>query len=495
MIETALFSLDKPALLELIQKQQSQIQDQELRVEKLQHQIEKLWKIISGKTSEKFIAANPPDSNQAELGFDLGRLAAPEVEMQTITYKRPIKKEKSNHKGRLPLPDHLERKDIIIEPNEDVTGLIKIGEEITERLASEPGKLFVKRYRRAKYGRPQGEGVVIGELPSFIIPKGIADASLLALIIIQKYVDHLPLYRQIEMFKRMGVEIPPSTMSDWVMMCMKELAPLYEILKAKILSAGYLMADETPIKVLDQDPEKGNIHLGYFWVYRDPQSGLVLFDYRPGRAGEWPAKILKNFEGYLQSDGYAVYDKFDNEKITLLHCMAHARRKFKDAINNNSAPAEHVLIEMQKLYDVERTCRELNYTHQQRYELRQEKSMPVLKNLHQWLKDNMNVGSKKSAIRTAINYSLQRWEKLMIYASNGVLEIDNNLVENSIRPVALGKKNYLFAGSDAAAQISAMIYSFVGTCKLKGVEPFQWLKNVLEVLPDWKANRLEELLP
>jgi hypothetical protein len=276
---------------------------------------------------------------------------------------------------------------------------------------------------------------------------------------------------------------------------MKELIPLYELLKTKILSAPYLMADETPLKVLDQDPQKGNIHLGYFWVYRDPVSGLVLFDYRPGRGREGPADILKNFEGFLQTDGYSVYENFDNNRIKLFHCMAHARRKFDEALSNDRSRAGHVLLEMQKLYDVERICRESTYTHQQRLELRQEKSMPVLTALHQWLKENAGAGTKKSAIRTAINYSLQRWEKLMIYASNGMLEIDNNLVENSIRPVALGKKNYMFAGSHHAAEIAAMIYSLLGTCKLKGVEPFGWLKNIFEVLPDWKFNRLEELLP
>ena len=213
-----------------------------------------------------------------------------------------------------------------------------------------PGKLFVKRYRRAKYAKPKGEGVITGELPSFIIPRGIAGASLLALIIIQKYVDHLPLYRQIEMFKRMGIEIPSSTMSDWVAMCIKELAPLYEALKTKILSAKYLMADETPIKVLDRD-KKGNIHLGYYWVYRDPQSGLVFFDYRPGRGREGPTDILKNFEGYLQADGYNVYENFDTKKITLIHCMAHARRKFDEAVKDDHHRANHALTEIQKLYD------------------------------------------------------------------------------------------------------------------------------------------------
>jgi transposase len=484
VIETQDLLLENQKLREENQQLKSQIQ-------KLQNQTEQLIRIIYGKKSERYAPAIP---GQTSLPFDITVSEKPEVKKETIIYEREKPSGKSNHKGRLPLPDHLQRVDVNIAPKEDVTGLVKIGEEITEQLECEPGKLFVKRYRRAKYAKPQGEGVVIGELPSFIVPRGIAGASLLALIIIQKYVDHLPLYRQIEIFKRMGIEIPSSTMSDWVALCMNELTPLYEALKAKILSANYLMADETPIKVLDRD-KNGNITLGYYWVYRDPGSGLVLFDYRPGRGREGPEDILKNFEGFLQADGYPVYENFDTKKITLFHCMAHARRKFDEALSNDRIRAEYVLLEMQKLYHVEKTCRELNYSHGQRYELRQEKSIPVLENLHRWLKENMQAGNPKSPIRTAINYSLQRWDKLMLYASNGMLEIDNNLVENSIRPVALGKKNYLFAGSHEAAKRAAMIYSLLGTCKLKGVEPFEWLKNVFEVLPDSKANRLEELLP
>lgn len=488
MIETINIS-DNAALLQIIQRQESQIEELKSQVQVLRDHLTKALKAAFGSKSEKFIS-----DPGVELPLNIAMIAAPVPELETISYKRAKSSGQSKHKGRLPLPDHLERVDVIIEPTEDVSGLVKIGEEITEQLECTPGKLFVKRYRRTKYGKPKGEGVIIGELPSFIVPRGIAGASLLALIIIQKYVDHLPLYRQIEMFKRMGIEIPSSTMSDWVAMCIKELAPLYEALKTKLLSAKYLMADETPIKVLDRD-KNGNITLGYYWVYRDPGSGLVLFDYRPGRGREGPTDILKNFEGYLQADGYTVYENFDTEKITLLHCMAHARRKFDEALKDDCNRANHVLCEMQKLYAVERTSREMNYSFQQRYQLRQEKSIPVLKELHQWLKDNMTVGNPKSPIRIAINYSLQRWDKLMLYASNGMLEIDNNLVENSIRPVALGKKNYLFAGSHHAAQISAMIYSLLGTCKLQGVEPFAWLKNIFEVLPDWKANKLQELLP
>lgn len=322
----------------------------------------------------------------------------------------------------------------------------------------------------------------------------MAGAGLLAWIVVQKYVDHLPLHRQIEQFKRFGMRIPSSTMSDWVGMSLKELTPLYEVLKKKTLASNYLQADETPIQVLD-DTKKGKSHRGYYWVYRDPQAGLVLFDYRESRSRQGPSEMLKDFEGYLQSDGYAAYENFDRGKITLMHCMAHAGRYFEQALDNDRKRAEHALSQIQELYSIERFTRVNQLTHVERYDVRQESSMPILNQMHQWLKENIMQVTPKSAIGTAMSYSLSRWDKLMIYASDGRLEIDNNLVENSIRPIAIGRKNYLFAGSHHAAKRAAMIYSLLGACKLKGVEPFSWLKNVFEVLPDWKCNRLQELLP
>jgi transposase len=491
VIDVPISSLEKPELLQLINRQQSQIQEQDLQIKKLQHQIEQLLRTVFGKKSERF---TPNIPEQIELPLDIKPILEPEVQKETITYERKKSNRKSNHKGRLPIPDHVEREKIKVKTLEDTTGLIKIGEEITEQLEYKPGKLYVKQYIREKFAKPNGEGVLIAPLPNFIIQRGMAGAGLLAWIIVQKYVDHLPLYRQIEQFKRFGMPVPSSTMSDWVAMSLRELTPLYEVLKKKTLSANYLQADETPIKVLDEK-KKGESHRGFYWVYRDPQSGLVLFDYRESRSREGPTEMLKDFKGYLQSDGYSAYENFNKGKITLIHCMAHARRYFEQALDNDRKRAEHALKEIQELYLIERFARENKLTQVERYDMRQEESMPVLKNLHEWLKENYMQVTPQSAIGKAISYSLSRWDKLMIYASDGRLEIDNNLVENSIRPIAIGRKNYLFAGSHDAARRAAMIYSLLGTCKLKGKEPFAWLKNVFEVLPDWKANRLEELLP
>jgi transposase len=476
-------------LLEIKQLREENI-SQRSQIQKLQHQLEQLLRSQFGSKSEKFSAPE----NQFELGFNLPPLPQPEKKKETITYEREKRSGKSNHKGRLPFPEHLPRVDEIHEPKEDVSGMIKIGEEVTERLDCEPGKLFVTRIIRPKYAKKNNDGVVIADLPSSPIEKGKVGASVLALIIIQKYVDHLPLYRQIEMFKRMGMEIPSSTMSDWVKLAGELIAPLYEALVKKILKSEYLQADETRIQVLDRNKKK-KTHRGWYWTYRDVQSGLVFFEYHESRGREGPSRLLNDFYGYLQTDGYEVYNQFDKNNITHVLCMAHARRYFEQALTNDTELAELVLKEIQKLYAVEKYCRENNLSVYDRLDLRQEKSVPVLQQLYQWLKDTVVKVTPTSAIGKAIAYALPRWERLMLYAHDGRLEIDNNLVENAIRPIAIGRKNYLFAGSHEAAQTAAMFYSLLGTCKLKNVEPFQWLKKLLEVLPDYPANKLEDLLP
>jgi transposase len=223
--ETQIDSLEKPELLKLVHHQQSQIQEQGLQIKKLQHQIEQMLRTVFGKKSERFIPNIP---NQIELPLDIKPSSEAEIKTETITYERKKSNSTSNHKGRLPIPDHIIRKEIVVKSMEDTTGLVKIGEEITEQLDYEPGKLFVNRYIREKFAKPNGEGVIIAPLPNFIIQRGMAGAGLLAWIIVQKFVDHLPLYRQIEQFKRFGMPVPSSTMSDWVAMSLKELTPLYE---------------------------------------------------------------------------------------------------------------------------------------------------------------------------------------------------------------------------------------------------------------------------
>ena len=255
------------------------------------------------------------------------------------------------------------------------------------------------------------------------------------------------------------------------------------------------MADETPIAVLTQD-KPGATHKGYHWVYYDPVNRLVLFDYRKTRGKEGPDELLKNYTGHLQTDGYTAYSHLEKtNNITLLACMAHARRKFEHAQENNPTLAGAALKMFQQLYDIERDARQENLPAGAIKELRQEKSKPILNQLEAWLKEQIILTVPKSAIGSAIAYTLTLWPRLIRYIDNGQFHIDNNLIENSIRPVALGRKNYLFAGSHEAAQQAAVIYSILATCKLQGVEPFAYLTKILSIIPDFPANQVHTLLP
>ncbi len=474
------------------------LEEKDFRITKLETELAQLKRLIFGSKSERFVPSVVTEQTALEL--NVGQIAPPPAEKETITYDRTKNKSTQPHPGRLPIPAHIPRIEIEVKPSEDVIGLKTIGEEITEELEYKPGSFYVNKYIRKKYIREKenaNEGekeIIIAPLPTRPIDKCIAGPGLLSSIIIEKFVDHLPLYRQQQRFSREAVHLPSSTIIGWVNGCCALLEPMYETLKNEVLSQNYIQADETPIPVLDKN-KKHTTHQGYHWVYHAPEIKTVLFDYQKGRSREGPKEILKNFSGHLQTDGYNAYEIFDTDKITLFHCMAHARRKFEQALDNDKQRAEYVLAQMQKLYATERKAREEILSPAQRYELRQTESITVLGEIKVWLKENITQVLPKSSIGEAIAYSLARWEKLCIYASDGKLEIDNNLVENVIRPVALGRKNYLFAGSHDSAQRAAMLYSFMATCKLTGVEPVAWLTKTLSLIPDHKANRLAQLLP
>ena len=470
----------------------------QLRVEKLEHELLQLKKMIFGSRHERFA---PTDVNPSQLSLDIQseQTAICNIaDAKKITYIRSnttIEQKPLLHPGRMKLPENLRREEIVIEPTEDITGCRKMGEEITEVLEYQPGELFVKKYIRVKYAKANNSGVVIGELPARPLEKAMAGPGLLAQIIIDKYIDHLPLHRQMQRFERGGIKIAYSTLTDWVSSTSELIKPLYEALKAEVLKSDYLHADETPIKVLDKDKSNG-VHRGYYWVYQDSIKKVVFFDYQESRGREGPSGILENFSGYLQTDGYAVYEVFDKRKqITLIHCMAHARRMFHDALENDEYRSSYALEQIQKLYAIERMCKEESLGFAQILELRQEKAVPVLESLGKWMKEQYLQVTPKSPIGKAIAYTLERWTRLSLYAENGMLNIDNNPVENSIRPVALGRKNYLFAGSHYAAQRSGMLYSLLGTCKMHGIEPYSWLRDTLERIATHPINRISELLP
>jgi transposase len=482
----------------LYEEEKLQNNELQIAVTALQQQLAQLQKMIFGSRHERFV---PGDVNPSQLALDI---AAEATAVCSVPDAKKISYVKTNlsveqkplvHPGRMKLPEHLRREETLIEPAGDVSGLKKIGEEITEILEWQPGELFVKKYVRPKYAKPGNEGVIVGTLPSRPLEKAIAGAGLLAQIVIDKYVDHLPLHRQMQRFERNGVKLPYSTLTDWVSATCKLIAPLYEALKKEVLKTGYLHADETPIKVLDKD-KKGQTHRGYYWVYQNSWNKIVFFDYQEGRGREGPMQILENFKGYLQTDGYSAYEIFDKRPgVTLLHCMAHARRMFSDALENDQGRSEHALQELQKLYAIERACKEGNLSFEQIKDARQQQSVPILHALGQWMKEQYMQVTPKSSIGKALAYSMERWPRLSRYSEDGALNIDNNPVENSIRPVAVGRKNYLFAGSHEAAQRSAMLYSLLGTCKMHQIEPYQWLKTVLDAIADHPINQIEKLLP
>jgi transposase len=471
-------------------------EQQELTIIQLRHELEQLRKMIFAARSERFVPADASVTQQLALGLAAEKQQATAVAQQ-IAYTRIINDPASiqvSRPVRTPLPAHLERREIILEP-EQTEGLRRIGEDVTEELEYEPGKLFVNRYVRPKYVNADNTGILIACMVDRPLPKAIAGAGLLTQIVIDKYVDHLPLHRQQERFKREGVNIAYSTITDWLSNTCKLIEPLYDALKKQILASDYLHADETPIKVLDKD-KKGETHRGYYWVYHNSLSDLVLFDYQLGRGRDGPRTILKNFKGHLQTDGYAVYDIFQERKdITLLHCMAHARRKFYEAQPSDAMRARHVLEQMQLLYEIERKAKEEELTQTQTTDLRQKEALPILESLGSWMKQAYTQVLPRSVIGKALGYSIERWDALCLYTTDGRLNIDNNPVENAIRPVAIGRKNYLFAGSHEAAQRSAMLYSLLGTCKLHDVNPFNWLKSVLSNIATHPINRVHELLP
>lgn len=471
------------------------IQDMLEKFSSMKFELSQLKRLIFGSKRERFVSG--AEDGQMNLPFDVEIASQEEIGVGITEKVSSFQRQKrKNHPGRLTLPDHLPVEEVIIEPEEDVTGLKCIGYEITDELEYQQAILKINRIKRPKYAMKDNEGIICGNLPSRPIDKGIAGPGLLSHIIVSKYVYHIPYYRQNQRFKtEHQIDIPRSTMGGWQGSIANLIYLLYEEHKRQVLGQGYLQVDETPIQVLDPK-KKGTTHRGYYWVYYSPIQRMVLFDYQEGRGREAPRKLLSDFKGYLQTDGYKVYDWFGKQKdITLLSCMAHARRMYEKSLGDDQKRAEYAMTEIQKLYQIERRAREQKLTPEQRHTLRLDESLPILNDLGKWIAAQVRTTMPKSPFGKALVYSVSRWDNLMQYLKDGYLEIDNNLVENSIRPTALGKKNYLFAGSHASAQSAAMFYSFFGTCKHNNVDPFTWLKKVLEIIPDYPANKLSDLLP
>lgn len=414
-------------------------------------------------------------------------------------YEKQQTKLKVHHPGRNPLPDTLRREVITLQPDEDVSNLQPVGQEIKEVLEYQAGELYVKQFVRPEYIKPSEDGLnasrIIAPLPVMPLEKSIAGPSLLTQLLVSKFVDHQPVYRQLEIFKRQNVNINHSTVSGWIKEAVTLIEPVYNLHCKEVLASHYLNVDETTIKVLDKD-KKGKTHQGYYWVYYDTQRKLALFDYQPGRGALYPQAMLYKFKGYLQTDGYDAYEAFDKvEGITTLCCWAHARRKFYEAKDYDNSNAEKILEKIQLLYQVEAHCRDENYSPEQIKHYRAEHAVPILADLQILLKDLLIKSLPSGPLGKATSYTLKRWKKFCTYTNDGILQIDNNLVENSIRPVALGRKNYLFAGSHERAQDAAMLYSLFATCRLHQVNPEKWLTHLFENINLTTKDKLHLLLP
>ena len=478
----------------------SKIEYQELldfkaEVALLKHELAELRRMVFGQKRERFI---PDDPAQGSL-FNFPPNEVVETQKENISYTRIKPKKGQKQPLRAEIPSYVPCREEIIEPKNIDKNSKRIGQRITEILEYEPANIYVRKIICPKYlveTSDEETKIKVAPLPSLPIPKGNAGASIIAHILVSKFTDHLPYYRQSKIFKRQGLYIPDSTIGGWANIATSRwLTPLWEAMKAKIVETDYLMADETPLPVLTED-KPGTTHRGYHWVYYDPIRKMAVFDYRESRGREGPKNFLKNFSGYLQTDGYQAYEKLAPPgRIKLLACMAHVRRKYKNALGNDPKRAKKALTIIQNLYKLEREAQEQEFSYDEIKSLRQEKSVEILEKFEKFLIEEKPRVLPQSAIGKAFGYTLHLWPRLKRYVDDGRLKIDNNLVENSIRPVALGRKNYLFAGSHDGARNAAVIYSLLATCKLNNIEPFEWLKNALETIPDYPANQLHRLIP
>ncbi len=458
--------------------------------QKVQLLIQKLF----GKSSEKI----NPDQLALMFGEDSVAPGTPEAAAEVEEVKVPRKKRKLKPRSER-LPDDLPVEEVVIEPEEVMANpeaFKRIGEEVTEELDVVPTKFFKRRIIRPKYVRiaDRSKPPVLAPAPKRIIDNSYASAGLLLNIVLAKYCDHLPLYRQAQIFKtRFGVELSRQTMSDWMYRLAQMLAMIYEAIRDEIRTESYLQIDETPVHY--QNPGNGKCSQGYLWPYHAPGKA-VFFEWHTGRGSECMDQTLKNFEGIVQSDGYSAYSAYlkrhPKAKIKLAACWAHARRKFHDA-RNESPFAARMLLEIGELYKIEAELRK--NPKKDRRAVRQEKSRPILHRIGLQLQADQKKHLPKSATGQAISYTLNLWDKLLVYTDHAEMEIDNNLVENAIRPTAIGKKNWLFFGSADAGQTSAIHYTLLETCRKLGINPDEYLRDVLPRLPHMTNQTAKNYTP
>ncbi len=466
----------------------------------LKMELANLKKIIFGSKTERYVSKNI-DPSQGSL--------FPQPEPEKLKKKQKNKKppvsKKTKKKKAKGFPESLKRVVEYIEAegiNKDDFKLI--GEDITELLAYQKGYFYIRKIVRPRYAKKDGSTVIQANIPERLLPKSKLDESLVAHLIVEKACFHTPVYRFAKKMELMDCEgVSNSTLHNGFHRATEMLSPLYNLMLKEMQESNYLQADESPIKVLNHQGKKKESK-GYMWVYRNPHTGAVAFSYDPTRSQANPDVFLEKFKGHLQTDGYPGYNKYGKrDDITLLNCMAHARRKFTDALKYDEHRANYFLEHLQKLYRIERKAKEENLTSEQILKLRQSQAIPILKILKEWLTDQLPQVPPSSAIGKAIAYTLKRWKLLSVYTSAGYLEIDNNLIENKIRPLALGRKNYLFAHNENTAQNLALLYSLIGTCHANDINPIKYISWILKkvvtdkITPDavkWLPHHIDPAL-
>jgi transposase len=485
---------------------QQQIEAKDCIIHKLQQQIEMLNRKIWGKSSERYIKEDPAQRRIDFEGLDLlpeEKELADNAKEEIEQYRkvRMPKKEKARP-VRKPLPESLPREESHIYPvNVDLENSTELEPEITEVLERDPIRWYVRCIIRHKYIlKTQNEvnQIVTAPMPALPIAKSYAGASVLSDIIIDKYVYHLPFYRQVQMFKQQGIIIAQATINDWFSDVADLMRPTYYRLKELVLASDYIQSDETTVPIINN--EKHRTIKGYLWIVRAVMPGLVFFHYDQGsRAQKVALQLFKDYQGVIQSDGYAVYDMYENKKGVLpIGCWAHARRKFEEALKENEELASYALEQIGLLYQVERRADVEGLSYEERAELRTRLSYPIMVAFEKWLVAQYPKVLPKGRIGKAISYTYGIYHKLTRYHLDGRWKMDNNLAENAIRPIALGRKNWLFCGNNGAAENAAIIYSMMGCCKAAGVNFRDWmiyfLNNVHSYDNDYSKD-LAKLLP
>lgn len=475
--------------------------EQNARLETL---VAALRQALFGRKSEK---ADPDQFELALEDIEAG-IAQAEADGEANPLVTPTQTSKPRKTNRGSLPKHLPRIEEVIEPESTLCdcGCARhvIGEDISERLDVIPAQFRVIVTRRPKYACRSCEGgIVQAPAPAHLIPGGLPTEATVAHVIVSKYADHLPLYRQAQIYSRQGIDLDRSTLAAWVGRAAFELTPVYDALMANLKRSSKLFMDETKAPVLD--PGRRKTKTGYFWALaRDdrPWGGEdppgVAFTYAPGRSGQYAEKILSSFGGVLQVDGYAGYNRLlkrPTQDVQLAYCWAHARRKLHEVSQTGTTPiADEGLRQIAELYRIEKDIRGQNP--EARLIARQEQSKPIINEFELWLAANRARVSAKSPLGEALKYIAKYWDGLILFLDDGRIEVDSNAVERTIRPIALNRKNALFAGHDAGAKNWAMIASLIETCKLNAINPHAWLTDTLTaIINGHKQSRIEELLP